>query len=107
MSAEVRRLGGIVYEQAIMIERLEAPSAYTPEECGLVESLRTQLAESQEQVAMLREALVKNSEILVVLNTVWGDKFSPEMVSDINDHTNNALSILAATQPKEVNDEIF
>jgi hypothetical protein len=72
-----------------------------------LERVRTQLAESQEQVRVLRETLVKSAEILFVLNTVWGDKFSPEMVSDINDHTNNALSILAATQPKEVNDEIF
>jgi hypothetical protein len=65
-----------------------------------LERVRTQLAESQEQVVMLRETLVKSAEILFVLNTVWGDKFSPEMVSDINDYTNSALSILAATQPK-------
>jgi hypothetical protein len=131
MSAEVRRLGGIVYEQAIMIEQLEltlaelksakwairyeqvldqnnelkeelaeayrdADEVLRPE----LERVRTQLAESQKQVVMLRETLVKSAEILFVLNTVWGDKFSPEMVSDINDHTKSVLSTLADTAEK-------
>jgi hypothetical protein len=144
MSAEVRRLGGIVYEQAILIEKLEltlaelksakwavryeqvldqnsdlkeelaalrthlaeayrdADEVLRPE----LERVRTQLAESQEQVRVLREALVCGITILTVLNTVWDDKFSPNTVRDINDHTDSALSILAAAQPKEVNDEM-
>jgi hypothetical protein len=62
-----------------------------------LQRVRTQLAESQAQVAMLRNDLICGITILTGLNIVWADKFSPEMVRDINEHTGSTLSTLAAT----------